>query len=167
MKIFHFRRDSHVCKSAGLALPLLALSLVATGCGKGDGPVRAAASGRVSLDGAPLRAGVVRFLPTGVTEGPAAAATVKDGAFELQPLEGPVVGTHRVEVEMIDDWGFPADDEAAFVRHFEQSPRSKRPPNPVPDIYNRRSMLTAEVKADQPNEFDFQLHSAGTGMSQR
>lgn len=168
MNIRNFLLDLRARRGAGLALPpLLALAVVAAGCGKGDGPVRAAASGHVSLDGAPLPAGVVRFIPTGATEGPAAAATVKDGAFELQPSEGPVVGTHRVEIEMLDHWGFPADDEAAFVQHFEQAPRSKRPKSPIPESYNRRSTLIADIKADQPNEFEFPLHSAGAGMSQR
>ncbi len=148
-------------------LPLLALAALAIGCGKNDGPLRATASGKVSLDGAPLRSGVVRFVPSGNTQGPVAAATVKDGAFQLPQEEGPVAGTHRIEIEMIDHWGFAPDDEAAFVRYFESQPRRQAPPNPIPEIYNRHSTLTAEVKPDQLNDFDFQLHSSGGGVLQR
>jgi hypothetical protein len=133
----------------------------APGCGRGNGPLRAAVEGRVDLDGQPLKSGVVRFIPLADTQGPAASATVTDGDFALSESDGPVVGSHRVEIDAIDYFGFAIDDEAAFVRHIEAAPRYARPKSPVPDAYHRRSNLTARIEAGQPNRLRFQLRSSG------
>jgi hypothetical protein len=153
-----------VCR-AGLVLPALALAIV-SGCGGDDGPARVAVRGSVSLDNQPLAAGVIRFIPTGESSGPAAMAVIKDGVYELEPSEGPIVGTHRVEIEATDYLGFAIDDEAAFAQNVEQK---KRPPpkNPLPEIYNRRSTLTAVIDSDEPHEFDFPLSSQGGQTARR
>lgn len=150
------------CLRSLVLAPCAALTLAtAPGCGRGEGPPRAAVEGRVDLDGRPLKSGVVRFIPVAETQGPAAAATVADGDFALTESDGPVVGSHRVEIDAIDYFGFALDDEAAFVRHIETAPRNARPKNPVPDAYNRRSTLAARIEAGEPNRLRFQLHSAG------
>lgn len=130
-----------------------ALGWSSLGCSD-EGLPRAATVGTVSVDGQPLPSGVVRFLPTGETKGPVTVATVRDGRFELTEQEGPIVGSHRVEIEALDYVGFAIDDEAAYVQNVEQR-RRVLPPNPIPPAYNRNSTLTATVQADQTNEFDF------------
>jgi|GEM_PF-3142114 len=85
------------------------------GCGQ-SGPQRVAVAGTVQVDGQPLAAGTVQFIPTGDTRGQAASAAVKDGRFELPRVDGPLKGTQRVEVIVQKDIGFAIDDDAAFAK---------------------------------------------------
>jgi hypothetical protein len=152
----------------GRNLPMLALLFLPclTGCGGSEGPERVAVSGEVRLDGRPLASGVIRFIPSGDNEGPAAVAIVKDGAYELPKSEGPVPGPQRVEIEATDYLGFAIDDEAAYAANVEQR-GGRVPKNPVPEAYNRRSTLTAEIKPDGSQKFDFTLSSQATQSAQR
>ncbi len=72
------------------------LLLLLPGCGETQ---RVPVSGRVLIDGKPLRSGTVRFLPDA---GPASAAMLDEqGRFTLLCYaggEGAVVGSHRIEV---------------------------------------------------------------------
>ena len=128
------------------------------GCGA-EGPGRAPVAGSVSVGGKPLEAGVVRFIPSGDTHGPVAVATVTDGQYALPEHEGPVLGTHRVEIEAIDHLNFALDDEAAYVQQVERKRRGM-PRNPIPARYNRQSTLSVVVISDEPQEFDFALQSS-------
>ncbi len=85
------------------------------GCGQ-SGPERIAVSGTVLVDGQPLRAGSVQFIPAGETRGPAASAAVKDGKFELPANDGPLKGTQRIEVIVQKELPFAIDDDAAFAQ---------------------------------------------------
>ncbi len=146
--------------AAVLALPLLA------GCGGSEGPPRKAVSGTVSLDGQPLPSGMIRFIPSGDNRGPAAAAVIENGAYELPESEGPVLGAQRVEIEATNYHGFAIDDEAAYAAQVEQ--RGARPPkNPIPETYNRSSTLSITVTEDGPQEFNFPLSSQAALSAQR
>ena len=140
-----------------LALALLPVLLV-TGCSRSEIP-RAAVSGYVTLDGQPLESGVVRFVPTGDTKGPAVSVTITDGLFDLQEFEGPVVGANRIEIEALHWLGFAMDDEAAFVAQVEGG-QHPHPQNPVPERYNRRSRRVVEVSSAS-EDFTFSLYTDG------
>ncbi len=146
--------------AALITLPLL------VGCGGYDGPQRAAVRGHVTLDGQPLPAGIIRFIPTGGTQGPAATAVISAGDYELPEAEGPIVGSHRVEIEATDYYGFAIDDEAAYLVNIEARKRGM-PRNPIPEIYNRHSTLTAEVTNESSQQFDFSLTTSGQHTAQR
>ncbi len=142
---------------------MLTLLVAVVGCGGGDtGPQRAAVEGTVTLDGERLIQGIVRFVPnsTGKNLSPAVQTTIKDGVFQLSRAEGPVVGKHRVEIESTGHYGFDIDDEAAYAKAFQEKKGQALPPNPVPEIYNSKSTLIAEVKADGENKFEFPLQSS-------
>jgi len=127
------------------------------GCGS-SGPQRAAVEGAVSLNGQPLAAGMVTFVPMGDPKkpsGPSVPARVKNGVFKLSAYEGPVVGQNRILIEATDYLGFPVDDEQAFAKNvMEKGPLPKQP---VPEIYNTKSTLKEEVKAGGPNKYEFKL----------
>lgn len=76
--------------------PTITLAVLATGCGA---PEVVPVSGRVLVDGEPLRHGTVRFLPE---SGPASAAMLDEqGRFTLLCYtgdQGAVLGHHRIEV---------------------------------------------------------------------
>jgi len=140
------------------ALAVLVLAML-SGCGGVQGPERVAVNGVVTVNGAPLREGVIRFIPNGTTQGPAAAGRIVNGEYELLQQEGPIVGTHRVEIAATDYYGFAIDDEAAYVAHVERKGRGKGglPKNPIPEKYNRKSELRVEVSPEDHAIFDFSL----------
>lgn len=82
----------------------MVLVVAVAGCGDGR-PTRVPVSGRVTVDGVPLKFGFVRFLP----EGAARASTGRmngDGRFEMTCFgdkDGVVLGKHRVEVIAIEE----------------------------------------------------------------
>jgi hypothetical protein len=149
--------------------PLLVLfTLYLASCSSDSGPQRIAVRGAVRLGNVPLANGQIRFIPTENTKGPAAAASIVDGEYAFTAADGPLVGTHRIEIESADRFDFPIDDEQAFAQ-FAQSGKNrdrKRPLNPVPDIYNTKSTLTRTVDADSEPVFDFELQPA-TAVTRR
>jgi hypothetical protein len=152
-----------LCRLTVVSLLLVTSSIA--GCSKKQGPERAAVEGSVDLDGNKLAKAVVRFVPTGETKGPAVSATVTDGVYKLPEREGPLVGTHRVEVDSIDFLGFEPDDESAFVENVEKKRRDERPKNPIHQNYNKRSTLAANVKSGEVNHFDFHLRADGAAVA--
>ena len=76
--------------SAG-ALALAALWLALPGCGGGGG--KAKVTGTVTLDGKPLPAGTIAFIPE---KGPAVAASIRDGVYTAAAVP---IGDVKVTVE--------------------------------------------------------------------
>ena len=133
------------------------IALWAIGCGGDSGPPRFATDGTVLLDGAPLPAGVIRFIPEGATKGPAASAPIENGQFSLDASNGPVAGQHRVEIEATGYEGFAVDDEQAYAQKATTARAPVIPPNPIPAIYNRQSTLSKTISPEGSNTFEFQL----------
>lgn len=142
------------------AVSIICGLLLLAGCGgnEGDSPPRAAVKGNVTLDGQPLKKGVVNFVPQGDTEGPMTTAPVEEGNYYLPEESGPIVGTHRVEIESRDLGGMALDDEQAIQRLKQQGVKRLEVVK-IPIAYNKRSQLTATIEADTENKYDFQLSS--------
>ncbi len=140
---------------AGVVLMLLA-SLPGCGSGDEDAPQRAAVEGSVSLDNQPLRQGVIRFVPTNGSEGPKTSVLITQGKFSADAEHGPVVGTHRIEIESTDTAGLAMDDEEALQR-LQASGTEHIEVVEIPVVYNRNSTMTETVSADGPNSFEFAL----------
>lgn len=130
-----------------LAVCIAAMLAMSAGCGD-SGPQRAPIKGKITVAGQPLAAGQILFVPVAPT-GPSTSAAIKNGEYELKQETGPIVGTHRVEVEAELPLGFAIDDDVAFAARQGKP----LPPNPIPLQYNRQSTLTTEVKAGVENEF--------------
>ena len=122
-----------------IAATILANFFVA-GCGDGK-PKPAEATGTITLDGKPLPDGKVYFVPTAGAA--PVIADVADGAFKLEALPG----SYKVEVRQFKP-----------VKNWQGEPHDKEA-NALPARYNTTTTLTAEVKADGPNEFSFPLKS--------
>ena len=118
---------------------------VPVGCGNRPDDLRTAVvTGTVTMDGQPLRQGVVQFVPNELkaTEGPPGVGYIDEhGRYEVftagQP--GAVVGYHRIKV-----------DVGGSRRRLE-----------IPRWYNdeETSGLMAEVRADESNEIQLELSS--------
>ncbi len=126
-------------KKQFLGLFLLgALLTVICGCSEGDmGRVK----GQVKLNGDPLPDATVTFQPA--KGRPSIAVTDKNGEYELmykagQP--GAKVGSYKVTITT-----FRSTEDKVF-------------PERVPEKYNKKSELTAEVKPGS-NDIDFDLES--------
>ncbi|WP_406693704.1 hypothetical protein V5E97_21975 [Singulisphaera sp. Ch08] len=120
------------------------------GCGGADDDLpRQEISGNVILQGEPLLQGMIQFRPE-TNQGTFASAAIKDGEYSIPRHEGPVAGGYRVIITS------PPKSTAAP----SDSGPGKTPPSPpdlIPAKYNASSTLNAEVKAGQPNRFNFDL----------
>lgn len=76
---------------------IICLSIVTLG-GCGDGIPRASVEGTVTLDGAPLAQGAIKFEPMPGTAGVVTGTEVKDGKFTLSSNAGAAPGWNRVEI---------------------------------------------------------------------
>jgi len=63
---------------------------------------RVAVQGSVTLDGKPLTAGTIRFVPAAGVAGPKVSLAVQEGQFKSDALNGPTLGLHRVEIELVE-----------------------------------------------------------------
>lgn len=142
-------RRSFLSRLLPLAACLGGLSSLA-GCGD-EGPERVAVAGKVSLDGKPLPTGKVTFVPI---DGPTAAvAEVRDGVFRAEGADGPAAGRYRVEIVAVEPTGkkIPNPDAPGATLDEER--------DLVPERYNARTELLAEVKPGADNSFEFALSS--------
>lgn len=123
-----------------------ALLCICTGCGSGtpdDTPELGTVSGTVTMDGQPLANVTVSFQPA---DGPASYGTTDaSGNYELtytSGLKGAVVGSHVVRI--------------ASVTEGPPEPGWKEP---VPEKYNAKSELTAQVASGDNPTTNFDLTS--------
>jgi hypothetical protein len=124
----------------------IAASALLSGCGGAEDVLpREAVSGTVKLNGEPLKAGRIQF------QGPApGGAGIVDGAYSIPKAEGLVPGKYQVLI---------FGPQAAAAPAKTEMPGESLPTPPaketIPAKYNAKSTLTAEVKKDGPNKFDF------------
>lgn len=135
----------HVKSALPFAL-LLLTSLSQLGCNSGE--QFQAVSGTVTVDGAPLKKGIITFYAMG--EGSTSGGQIIDGAYALVADRGPSPGKYRVEItgsrptgktEFDIDLQKDVDIEEQFL----------------PPRYHSKSELTCEVTASGDNTFDFAL----------
>jgi hypothetical protein len=131
-----------------VAIALLGSAL--GGCGNPGN--HAKIHGKVTLDGAPMATGSIRFVPAPGTPGAITGGDIKDGQYEIAVAKGPAIGTNRVEIQSmratgkrIHDAMLPPDQTAEV---FE---------NAVAPKFNSESTLEVQVKpGDNTADFDVQ-----------
>jgi hypothetical protein len=118
---------------------LLGLAPLLAGCSGGTASVE----GNVTLDGAPLEDGVIRFEPAD-GKGPTAEAVITNGRYtiELSP------GAKRVMIE-----GWRVVGQAPITPDDPQSPMHDVKEPMVPDRYGRNSELRYDVKGSDTEDF--------------
>ena len=143
----------HASLGAGRAAWLLLASALCLGCEAGEDELpRESVSGRVTLDEAPLAKGWIMFSPAGGA-GTQVGGEVSDGAYAIAKAQGPVPGSYVVMITAGGTLDGDPDDPA-------KRPTAKdrlKATDPVPNRYNTRTTLKAEVKAGGPNTLDFPL----------
>jgi len=137
----------------GSTVVSLALGLALTGCGGAtDNLPRQAVSGEVTLDGKPLPSGSIQFVPESATTATEAGAAIQDGRYAIARDQGPVPGKYVVRI-----YG----SSGQIVQPEDGIPGSVHPmpKELIPLKYNTKTTLSAEVKPEAPNAFDFKLDS--------
>lgn len=127
----------------------LALAIVVSGCGP-SGPEISRVTGTIKMDGKPLPAAVVMFVPDHGR--PSAAETDANGKYVLEfsaGRKGAIPGNNRVEINT---------GRLAYERDGKQYPAVKES---VPAKYNRNTELTFNVEPGKSNVADFDLQSGG------
>jgi hypothetical protein len=126
--------------------------LLAAGCGGEAGPPRRPVSGAITLDGKPLDAGTITFLPA--EGGIPATAELLAGSFATDRTRGPTPGPYRVEIVSVRPTG-------KRIPHPDlPSETIEEVCNVIPQRYNVRSELQVEVKPEGENQFTFALSSS-------
>jgi len=136
------------CSVAAIGF-LVLLSFV--GCGPRSD--RLAISGKVTLNGAPLDLGSIRFSSIKSEKLYASGAMVKDGEFHIPQSKGLPPGTYRVEINS-------PDTKAPLVVYRPapgEPPAAPAAPERIPPEYNTNSKQTVEVSASKNNDFTFDI----------
>ena len=119
----------------------LLVCVLGVGCGGSPkAPPHVTVKGNVKLDGKPMESGDVTFAVAGEVPD---TIPVKSGAYEGKAK----IGTARVEIRT-----YRPGKKNEMYPNEEPSPE-----NYLPARYNSDSKLTAEVKQDGPNEFNFEV----------
>jgi len=136
----------------GITATLIGL-VTMNGCGGGDSLPREAVSGSVSVEGKPLAAGLITFLPDSPDVPTQGGAAIIDGKYEIPKAQGLVPGKYKIVISA------PEDEEPAVDPNlppgFPPPPRKEV----IPSQYNAKSLLTAEVTAGRQNVFEYNLTS--------
>jgi hypothetical protein len=143
--------------AAGRLLFLLIFMPCAVGCGtKSEGPETYPVTGVVTLKSAPVDGAVLQFTPTSPDAGIAGAQamTNPDGTFEVKI---------NLDMGKTTKMGLPPGDYKVAITKLQVAPGQSAPnippKNVLPPEYAtiESSPLTATVKADGENRFEFPL----------
>ncbi len=128
---------------------------VLAGCGPGNPLGRKAISGRITLDGAPLEQGNIRFEPLDGKSGIASGAVIEDGRFAMAKLKGLPPGKYRVRIFSSEPAPQVPGPEGELPAPGADLPgRSLIPPE-----YNTASQIVHEVTADGGERFELDVQT--------
>jgi hypothetical protein len=133
-------------------IALLPTLLLYNGCGAGSD--RLPIKGEITLDGAPLDTGAIRFTTLPGEKPMAAGAVIENGEFSIPQSKGLPPGTYHLEITAPDVNAAPVTS---------RGPQGERgvptQPERIPPEYNVESQKTVELKADADNHFKFEIAS--------
>jgi hypothetical protein len=144
-------RSSRIGSALGLVLAMASLPMAGCGASAGDGLAREAVSGKVTLDGQPLKKGNIQFMPSGPDQSTTGSAPIQDGAYSIPQAEGLVAGAYAVRI-------YSGVGAAATVDELPGEP-APPPKEPIPAVYNAKTTLSAEVVKGKEYTFSFDLKS--------
>jgi hypothetical protein len=138
------------------ALMIAAVCSSLSGCGD-SGPKRVSVAGTVTLDGHPLPKGVIQFTPID-RSGPMVSVSVESGKFEVSRALGPTAGSSQVDVLVMNDLGFPLDDDVAYAEVVKTSNKPISPTPARPPAFADDSQRTLVLDRDRA-DLSLQLHT--------
>jgi hypothetical protein len=131
---------------------LLCMCIVAAGIsGCADsGPKRYAVSGVVKWQGKPLDQGAITFLAEDPATGSGGGAMIKDGQYSIPAKQGLLPGRYKVMVTSADPKNKAPDPDSP--PGYLPVPKDRLLPK-----YNTQTTLTADVKPQGQNTFNFEV----------
>jgi hypothetical protein len=108
----------------------------------------------VNWNGEPLKQGRIQFQPTGPV-GPAGGAGIVDGSYAISQADGLVPGNYQVLIYGAADAAQPSPGPPGLPG--DTPPPKQAVKDPIPEKFNAKSRLTAEVTKDGPNQFNYDL----------
>jgi len=136
-----------------LSLACLLPNLV--GCGESDKLPREAVSGTVSVEGKPLKSGLITFVPNESNTPTQGGALILEGKYTVPKNQGLVPGKYRIIITSPEDKGEIIFDKTNNAPGLPPIPAKEV----IPRQYNSESLLSAEVTAGGKNIFEFNLVS--------
>jgi hypothetical protein len=124
------------------------------GCG-GNTVERGAVHGHITFRGKEIEEGTIVFNPIGETKGPPAGARIVNGDYSIIEMDGPVVGSHRVEIQAFRKTGRKVPDLLGDVSNPNRPMIDEVIPL-LPPQFNLESGLTSTIEPGD-NEVDFDL----------
>jgi hypothetical protein len=119
------------------------------GCAGGEAK-RQAVSGTVKWQGKPLNQGSINFLPEDPALGTSGGALIKDGQYSISANQGLLPGRYKVTISS-------ADPKKAVDPDADPGAPGPVYKDRVQPKYNIKTILTADVKAEGPNTFNFNV----------
>ena len=130
---------------------VVAIAVLAGGCGPANPLGRKAVSGKITLNGAPLESGNISFFPKS-DKGVSGGAVIVDGAYSIETEKGLPEGEYLVRIFAA------APDTRAPDPNLPPGPRTSPPGiDLIPPEYNTKSDQVVRVTAEGPNEFSFDI----------
>lgn len=127
---------------------ILCLLLLAVGCGKTDPLNRQAVSGKITLNGEPLKAGTIEFAP--VENGTSSGASISQGEYSIPQPKGLPVGEYIVRISATN-----AEEQPIEV----PGESNKIAKELIPNTYNTKSTLRFRVEDNTDNVFDLNVET--------
>jgi hypothetical protein len=121
------------------------------GCGPQSD--RLALSGKVTLNGAPLDSGSIRFTSVAGQKLFASGAVIENGEFDIPQEKGLPPGTYQLEISAPDTKSPPVVYRSAPGEPVLPPTAPER----IPPEYNTNSKHTIEVSTDSDNHFVFDI----------
>lgn len=134
-----------------------ALCSALVGCGaEKDGRVRQPISGAVTVDGQPLKGGYLVFEPQGA-QTTQSGGMIVEGKFDVPEQHGPEPGTYSVAIFAEGAPPTTTTAQPGTPEYEAAMAKAKSSQIVIPDKYNVKTELTAEVTPGAANVFTFDL----------
>jgi hypothetical protein len=134
-----------------MAIGLLGLCLMASGCGGDDGDGLFPLSGSVSFNGEPIDLGSIALIPAGggSANNRSSGGVIQNGTYQIPQEKGLSAGTYRVEIHWLKKTGRELTDPMSGDKYDERK-------EALPARFHTRSELTLEIPAPD-NKHDLDL----------
>jgi hypothetical protein len=108
--------------------------------------------GNVSLNGAPLKSGSIRFTLMDSEKVVSAEPAIEDGRYATPPDKGLPPGTYHIMISAIDE-----NSPMVVIKDASGRPLTSAPADLIPAEYNTNSDKTIEVTPGGENQFNFDI----------
>ena len=141
-----FQRFSDYLNATLVAVALFSL----LGCGPKSDLLEV--TGEVSLNGAPVNSGSIRFTSVGTDRVSSTGAMIRGGEYSIPQVRGLLPGTYQIVISAADE-----NAPKVMARDASGRPQIEVAQELIPAEYNTESEKTVDVTVDGENHFVFDI----------